>query len=148
MRSLLPLRLLRTSPSRRRTTFLLWGRSMPLQLSIPSSPSPLTLPLTLPHFSLRSEATGHELTSYTGPFYSPDRLESGRLLPTGVDGSKREVLLSLPPLLFLLILTLFPLPQMYLNDDDFKKVFGVDKATFAKYPPWKVKQLKQQKAMF
>jgi hypothetical protein len=37
---------------------------------------------------------------------------------------------------------------MYLSDDDFKKVFGIDKATFAKYPAWKAKSLKQSKNMY
>jgi hypothetical protein len=37
---------------------------------------------------------------------------------------------------------------MYLSEEDFKKVFGVDKAAFSKYPAWKAKNLKQAKKLY
>jgi len=42
----------------------------------------------------------HPILTYTGPFYSMDRLEAGRLFPSDVDSNIREV--PLPCLSFIL----------------------------------------------
>jgi len=35
-----------------------------------------------------------------------------------------------------------------LSDEDFQKVFGMDKVAFSKLPAWKSRQLKQLKNLF
>jgi len=58
---------------------------------------------------------------------SYDQLKDTNSLPPGIDRDNRE---------------------RYLSDDDFQKLFQMDKATFDGLPPWKKKRMKSKLGLF
>jgi paxillin len=73
----------------------------------------------------RSEAPSS--SGSPGQFMSYDQLKDTNSLPPGIDRDNRE---------------------RYLSDDDFQKLFQMDKATFDGLPPWKKKRMKSKLGLF
>jgi len=78
-----------------------------------------------PADALKTSATQTSALDYQGPFYPYEALKNKKFdeLPAGVDPSKKE---------------------MYLSDEEFRKVLGMGKADFFAHKDWKKKKLKSE----
>jgi len=101
------------------------SRAPAASVAVPASKPREEKPSMSAPAAARSEAPAS--SGSPGQWMSYDQLKDNNNLPPGIDRDNRE---------------------RHLSDDDFQKLFQMDKATFDGLPPWKKKRMKSKLGLF